>query len=37
METEKYMNECFNFCCEQPKEWNYKTGEPGATPPAIEI
>lgn len=26
MEAEKYMNECFNFCCEQPKEWNYKTG-----------
>ena len=26
MEAEKYMNECFNFCCEQPKEWNCKTG-----------
>lgn len=26
MEAEKYMNECFSFCCEQPKEWNYKTG-----------
>ncbi|MDE5597583.1 MAG: glycoside hydrolase family 88 protein [Lachnospiraceae bacterium] len=26
MEAEKYVNECFNFCCEQPKEWNYKTG-----------
>lgn len=26
MEAERYMNECFNFCCEQPKEWNYKTG-----------
>ena len=26
MQAEKYMNECFNFCCEQSKEWNYKTG-----------
>ena len=26
MEAEKYMNECFYFCCEQPKEWNYNTG-----------
>ena len=26
MEAEKYMNECFDFCCKQSKEWNYKTG-----------
>ena len=26
MEAEKYMNECYNFCCEQTKEWDYKTG-----------
>lgn len=26
MEAEKYAKDCFNFCCEQQKAWNYETG-----------
>lgn len=26
MEAEKYVKDCFDFCCEQTKEWNYETG-----------
>lgn len=26
MEAEKYLEECWKSCCEQPKAWNYETG-----------
>lgn len=26
MGAEKYVEECFKYCCSQPKSWNYETG-----------